>query len=290
MRKNFWVHLTALVAVLLVAAGCAVSRAVDLTNAGASDINRFTGITYQREERSAPRPMVIHTITIDLKANGIKVLVTPGDPDKDNPLEARTTSEFLEDFGVQLAINGDAFNPWWVLGPLYYPTSGDGVGVFGFAASNGTIYSEGNERLPTLFIYRNNKASINNRVGKTHNAISGTKMLVQRGEVLADLDPEGPIHPRTAVGLNRSGRYLTIIIVDGRQPGFSEGATLREMAQLLKQNRVYIGFNLDGGGSSTLAIEGTNGQPMLVNSPIHQQIPGNERPVANHLGIFAREE
>jgi hypothetical protein len=46
-------------------------------------------------------------------------------------------------------------------------------------------------------------------------------------------------------------------------------------------------MNLDGGGSSTLAVEGANGRPEVLNSPIHQRIPGRERPVGNHLGIFA---
>lgn len=46
-------------------------------------------------------------------------------------------------------------------------------------------------------------------------------------------------------------------------------------------------MNLDGGGSTTLVMEGDNGQPVLLNSPIDSRIPGRERAVANHLGIFA---
>jgi hypothetical protein len=47
-------------------------------------------------------------------------------------------------------------------------------------------------------------------------------------------------------------------------------------------------MNLDGGGSSTLVIEGEDGQPVILNSPIDHYIPGTERPVANHLGIYIK--
>jgi exopolysaccharide biosynthesis protein len=45
-------------------------------------------------------------------------------------------------------------------------------------------------------------------------------------------------------------------------------------------------MSLDGGGSSTMVIEGDDGEPKILNSPIDQYIPGRERPVANHLGIY----
>ena len=247
----------------------------------------FQGITYEREVRQKPRDMVIHIVTVDLKANGIKVLVTPGRKGEELPLTARTTSEFLEDFELQLAINGDAFYPWSVTGPFYTPHSGETVNVYGFAASKGSVYSENSDSFPTLYINQNNKASINNAVGRKYNAISGTKMLVQRGEMLDDLGDAA--QPRTALGLDRAGRRLVIVVVDGRQPGYSDGATLTEVAQILVEHGVYTGFNLDGGGSATLVMKGSDGEAVLLNSPIHIRMAGNERPVGNHLGIYARK-
>ena len=247
----------------------------------------FQGISYEREVRQDPRDMVIHIVTVDLKAKGIKVLVTPGEEGAELPLTARTTSEFLEDFVLQLAINGDAFYPWSVTGPFYIPHSGETVNVYGFAASKGSVYSENSDSFPTLYINQNNKASINNAVGRKYNAISGTKMLVQRGEMLEDLGDK--VQPRTAVGLDRAGRRLIIVVVDGRQPGYSDGATLTEVAQILVEHGAYAGFNMDGGGSSSLVIEGNAGETFLLSSPIHIRMAGNERPVGNHLGIYARK-
>jgi hypothetical protein len=48
-------------------------------------------------------------------------------------------------------------------------------------------------------------------------------------------------------------------------------------------------MSLDGGGSSTLVIEGEDGLPEILNSPIDSYIPGRERPVANHLGITVKK-
>ncbi|MEZ4666774.1 MAG: phosphodiester glycosidase family protein [Anaerolineae bacterium] len=94
-------------------------------------------------------------------------------------------------------------------------------------------------------------------------------------------------HPRTAVALDESGRRLILIVVDGRQPNYSEGVTIPKLIDIVQTYGGYNALNLDGGGSVTLAVEGGNGQPIVLNSPIHSHIPGLERPVANHLGLFA---
>jgi hypothetical protein len=47
-------------------------------------------------------------------------------------------------------------------------------------------------------------------------------------------------------------------------------------------------MNLDGGGSSTLVLRNALGIVEVVNSPIQTGIPGRERPVRNHLGVFAQ--
>ncbi len=92
-------------------------------------------IYYRRVERT-PHMMIAHVIVIDLKNSGAELIVTPPDFEEGHPLAARNTSEFMQDFGVQIAINGDGFTPWWSRSPLdYYPHSGDPVTPNGFAAS-----------------------------------------------------------------------------------------------------------------------------------------------------------
>jgi exopolysaccharide biosynthesis protein len=96
------------------------------------------------------------------------------------------------------------------------------------------------------------------------------------------------LDPRTAVGMDKNGRRLILIVVDGRQPFYSMGATFSELADLLIGYGVYEGMSLDGGGSATMVIERGPDEWVILNSPIDNYIPGRERPVANHLGIYLK--
>jgi len=250
----------------------------------------YEGVTYRRVVRYFPRAMIAHVIIIDTKTKGIQFLVTPADSKSETPLNARTTSQFLDEFGVQIAINGDGFSPWWSRGPAdYYPHVGDPVMPLGFAASKGDDYSEGIElsvgEKPTLYISRRNAFAFNDKPNRVFNAISGDRMLVLQGQPVTDL-ADSELDPRTAIGLNKNGRYLYIVVVDGRQPFYSAGITFADLANLLVDQGAYIAMSLDGGGSSTLVMEGETGEPVLLNSPIDNYIPGRERPVANHFGVY----
>jgi exopolysaccharide biosynthesis protein len=112
-------------------------------------------------------------------------------------------------------------------------------------------------------------------------------MLLSQGHPEEGLNDEA-LEPRTAVGVNKNGRRLYLVVVDGRQPLYSEGATLQVLAGLLKDFGAYYAMNLDGGGSSTLVMEGADGEAIILNSPIDSYIPGRERPVANHLGVYLK--
>jgi hypothetical protein len=246
----------------------------------------FQGITYRVKVQQSPRPMVMHMLFINLRAPGIRFLVTPGSPKSEKPLAARTSSQFLNEFHVQAAINGDGFTPWHSNTIFdYYPHRGDPVTPIGLAASQGVIYSQATDAEPTLYIGRDNRARFNNPIGGIYNAISGNTMLVEDGE--ASSVPDESPQPRTAIGLDEKMRQIIIVVVDGRQPGYSEGATLSEMASLLIEFGAYSGMNLDGGGSSTLVVQGTNGKPEVLNRPIDLGIPNRERAIGNQLGIFA---
>jgi Phosphodiester glycosidase len=245
----------------------------------------FNGVTYARSVRWTPRPLIIHVVTVDFRAGGIHVLVTP--PDEKNseyPLRARTTSQFLQEYGVQVAVNGDGFSPWWSRGVAdYYPHVGDPVQPRGIAASRGKLYWTSQAAVPTLYISSRNQLSFD-EPSKPFNAVSGETPLLMGGQIIPDLNDEA-IQPRTAVGYSKNGRYLYLVVVDGRQPFYSEGMTVRELAGLMLSLGANYAMDLDGGGSSTLVVQGLNGQPRVLNSPIDNYIPGRERPVANHLGI-----
>lgn len=287
----FWAG-SAVVALLLFAAGYGL-----LTRGRPAPVpvkrQLYPGVTYSRQIRLLPHTAIVHILKIDTNAKGLRFLVTPPDFTEGPPLKARTTSQFAQEFGVQIAINGDGFHPWWSRGPLdYYPHPGDAVTPNGYAASNGKVYalglSETTGQKPTLYISRRNDLSFNNRPNRVFHALSGDRMLLEKGDIVPGLD-DSALEPRTAIGINRNGRWLYLVVVDGRQPFYSQGVTFFELAKILKDAGAYFGMALDGGGSSTMVVKGPDGNPIVLNSPIDQYIPGRERPVANHLGIFIEE-
>ena len=251
----------------------------------------MAGVTYLRIVRYLPHSMVVHVLVLDKKNGSPQFMTTPPDEVTGGALSARTTSQFLEEYGVQIAINGDGFFPWWSRSPVdYYPRVGQAVTPNGFAASYGERYANGLQDVslePTLYISRRNELTFNRPPNKIYHAISGDRMLVQGGRIIPGLD-DTEIDPRTAVGINRNGRFTYLVVVDGRQPFYSAGATLAEMAELLQELGVFYAMNLDGGGSSTMVMEGADGEPVILNSPIDSYVPLRERPVANHLGVYLK--
>ncbi|HSK96064.1 MAG TPA: phosphodiester glycosidase family protein, partial [Euzebyales bacterium] len=87
----------------------------------------------------------------------------------------------------------------------------------------------------------------------------------------------GPRHPRTAVGMTRSGAML-LVTVDGRQ-AHSVGMTMWELAELMVDLGARQALSLDGGGSTTMTVLGR------TRNRISDPVP---RPVANALVVRYR--
>ncbi len=253
----------------------------------------FQGVTYERMVWEQPRAVLWHMVRVDLTTPGVRLFITPGNLDPTPPqmeFNARTTSQFLKEFGVQVAINGSFFDPFhaneaWDGLWEYYPKVGDPVNALGLVVSDGVAYS------PEIYIpalcYGGGRAQIGllECPAGTEQALAGNVWFVQNGWVQQP-DPNPEPHPRTVVAVDTSGTQLWLLVVDGRQNGYSEGVTLAEAGQFLVAQGAWNALNLDGGGSSTLAAQEWWGAAVF-NSPIHTRIPTRERPVANHLGIYA---
>lgn len=248
----------------------------------------FSGVEYLRDVRQSPRPMVIHVVRIVLDAPGIEFLVTPGKPTGARAIPGRKTTAFLEEFGCQVAINANYFYPCITESPWeYYPHPGDGVDVCGFAASRGQVYSDRDWKPGVLYLSQSNLASFDRPIGSVYNAIAGNGFLVRHGRVVGT-DDEEKLYPRAGLGLSADTRTLLLFIIDGKQPGYSEGATLAELSAIMLAYGAHDAVRIDEGGSCTLAADDGHGKARLLNVPINNRIPYRERPVANHLGVFAK--
>lgn len=87
--------------------------------------------------------------------------------------------------------------------------------------------------------------------------------------------------PRTAFGVSQDGTKAIMMVVDGR--GDSIGATHSEMAALMKEYGAYEALHLDGGGSSTMAVQTIDDvAPQVQNTPSD----GAQRKVIASVGVF----
>lgn len=98
---------------------------------------------------------------------------------------------------------------------------------------------------------------------KMQTAVGGGPVLVQNGKIQISNNEELKFggkaiddkHPRTAMGYTADGK-LVLLVVEGRNPGIAEGASLSQLALMLQQIGCTEALNVDGGGSSCLLVNG----------------------------------
>ncbi|HRA75100.1 MAG TPA: phosphodiester glycosidase family protein [Propionicimonas sp.] len=174
------------------------------------------------------------------------------------------TSEMAADHDAVLAINGD-----------YY-----GFRDTGIVIRNGVVYRDSPARTGLAFytdgsvrLYDETATSADELLAAgAWNTLSFGPALVEDGQVLAGIDQvevdtnfgnhsiQGQ-QPRTAIGVIDTNHYV-LVVVDGREAGYSRGATLTELATIMAGLGATTAYNLDGGGSSTLYFNGE-----VVNQP-----------------------
>lgn len=189
-----------------------------------------------------------------------------------------TTSAIAEDNDAVFAINGD-----------YY-----GFRDTGIVIRNGVVYRDSPARTGLAFftdgtveVYDETTTSADELVADgVWNTLSFGPAIVEDGTVVdgiedVEIDTNVGNHsiqgeqPRTAVGVI-DGNHLVFVVVDGRDEGYSRGATLTELAQIMIDLGAETAYNLDGGGSSTMYFDGE-----VVNQPSN----GGERGTSDILYI-----
>lgn len=169
----------------------------------------------------------------------------------------QATSTMADAHNAILAVNGD-----------YY-----GFRDTGWVLRNGTLYrSSGSgqsgealliDRAGNFAVENENQLSVKELEAQAvQQVFSFGPGLVVDGEIVATgtTAKGGEKHPRTAIG-QVSALHYVMIVVDGRTTE-SRGVTLAELAQLLVQYECETGYNLDGGGSSTMVFNGK-----VINQP-----------------------
>lgn len=130
-----------------------------------------------------------------------------------------------------------------------------------------------------------------NRLGQFDQAVGGDYgALITNGVAITE-DKNGGWHscgyadPRAAVGIKEDGTVF-MIVVDGRTSK-SNGLTLTELANYMKEKGCVSAINLDGGGSAQIGIcNPETGEFKIVNNPSD----GQERPIANCIMVVSDRE
>lgn len=186
-----------------------------------------------------------------------------------------TTSVMAQNNNAIFAINGD-----------YY-----GFRDYGYVIRNGVLYREtANEDNDALVIDNDGNFSIVNESEVTANellnegawqVLSFGPALIEEGEVVVGKNDEvsqaKTSNPRTAIGQVDELHYI-VIVADGRTSE-SEGLSLYELAQVMKEYNCTTAYNLDGGGSSTMYFNGE-----VINNPTSGRSIG-ERSVSDIVYI-----
>ena len=113
------------------------------------------------------------------------------------------------------------------------------------------------------------------------NMIGALYQLVENGQVCAGL--VNGAAPRTAVGLKRDGS-LVLYTIDGRQSGYSIGATLTQVAQRMVELGCVTALSMDGGGSTAMVATSPDS---TVSTLVDKPSGGSERAVTNHIFLVA---
>lgn len=275
---------------LLLAAATAVAG--DVPGAPPPAVGEPT-LPYTRTELRTPRPVVVHQLEVDLSTGRweIAAVVAP-DPDGKGPAQSQLAQPqdlaFTAD--VQAAINANVFSHL-PEAPSDEPiTEGLPVLVNGLAVTRDRVVSRPRSS-PNVALWSDAKGQV--RMGQPSpkdqvvEGVAGFGWLVRDGEVVPEASTAH--HPRTAVAMDRERKRLWMVVVDGRQPGTSEGMSLRELADHLRALGAWNAVNLDGGGSSVMILQGVDGRPAILNRPSTLSLFGRvPRPVPVLLGIRRR--
>lgn len=149
--------------------------------------------------------------------------------------------------------------------------------------------SGGSERFMRENVKVGDKLQINTNIEPNRNwkmMIGGHALLVENGAIkkyTKDVNSIGGVRARTAVGISQDGKTVYIVSAEGRT-NRSPGLSLNELSQFMLDLGAYKAMNLDGGGSTAMAVRNLGDlKRTRVTNPERN---AGERKVVNGLGVF----
>ncbi len=114
-------------------------------------------------------------------------------------------------------------------------------------------------------------------------SMGGGSYVLENGE-LRNPDTSSPgDHPRSGIGISKEGTEIILVTIDGRDSSF-KGVGQEMFGAIMRDLGAYNALNLDGGGSTTMAIKAKDEKKATV---VNKPSEGSERQVINAVGVFS---
>jgi len=236
------------------------------------------GVTYLHRTTTSPYHWSIHVVKVDLTNPRVRIKVVKK---QDSNLDdcGETTSSMARRHGALAAINTDFFM-------TTSPPVVDSHQPQGYCVTDGIVTRTTplvSGRATVQFSAGNGLTALNAPASVQswwYNCTAGGPIILQNG-VIGVVSGTGPYStardPYTACALSSDGKTLIMLAEDGRVSGVYDGMTPTEIATVLVEMGGYQGMLFDGGGSTTMAINGS-----VINHPSD----GSERKVAAALMVL----
>ncbi len=251
---------------------------------------------------------VAHCVRVDLTDPDVQLFPTPRATNyiaNSSETYSISVSNFIKRYNVQVASAANFYNTSQGNDPT---VEGIPAQVYGLSISTGAVVSvtdtgpDSNNRWTSMLFTTNKVPSMvlrnippgTNTTG-IYTAFSGyypvlTNGVIIGGAALTAAFPDPTFHqlqPRTVFGLSADRRYFYMMIIDGRQPGYSDGANDDHMGIWLLQFGASDGIAMDGGGSTAMYMADCSGNPQPLGRSSYIAGRGRERITGSQLGIRA---
>jgi len=248
-------------------------------------------------ETNFPRIQKVNAVRIDLSDPKIGFCTSKKAPGYGQPMpdypeaiirtKRMRTVEFMKTarkpvseggYGMNMIVASNS-NPWT---PFKAPWNHKFADKLGLIVDKGELVCEGNGH--AAFIITKDRKFYFDTPGKDYDisnveyAVAGFTYCMRNSKVEGNED----LHPRTGFGLSVDKKYLVIVTIDGRQKGYSEGCTVKEVGHWLKFFGCTDGVNMDGGGSTTLVYYDSKADKIVK---MNHQSGGAERSNGGNFGI-----